>query len=296
MVQQQKSFEKQRYGILYLIPTPIGNLEDMTYRAVRLLNEVNLIASEDTRHTQKLLNYFDIKTPQISCHEHNILERIPQLIECLKRGEMIAQVSDAGMPSISDPGHELVKACIAEDISVVALPGANAALTALIASGLSAKQFYFYGFLPRKKSEQLCVFKTLKGKEETLMFYESPFRLKKTLQAMLEVFSENRQVVICRELTKKYEEYIRGSLQEISKWIEQAEIKGEICLLVSGALEHERQEVESTKTCVPEHCNIPDQVQWLMEHEILTKNEAIKRLAKQLGRPKQDIYKIVHGG
>lgn len=148
---QQKSFEVQSTGTLYLVPTPIGNLEDMTFRAIRTLNEVDLIASEDTRNTQKLLNHFEIKTSQISFHEHNSQERIGQLIERLENGSDIAQVSDAGMPSISDPGHDLVVACIESGITVVPLPGANAALTALIASGLSPQPFYFYGFLPRKR-------------------------------------------------------------------------------------------------------------------------------------------------
>ena len=182
-------------GILYLVPTPIGNLGDMTPRAIEVLGEVDLIAAEDTRNTQKLLNHFNISTKQISFHEHNTQERIPKLVEKLKTGINIAQVSDAGMPSISDPGHELVEACIKEDIPVVPLPGANAGITALIASGLIPQPFYFYGFLPRKNSEQKQELTNLKGHTSTIIFYEAPHRLKKTLKNMSEVLG-NRKVVL----------------------------------------------------------------------------------------------------
>ncbi|MBF0780390.1 MULTISPECIES: 16S rRNA (cytidine(1402)-2'-O)-methyltransferase [unclassified Granulicatella] len=292
---QQKSFESHSVGTLYLVPTPIGNLEDMTYRAVHILQSVDIIASEDTRHTQKLLNHFSIHTPQKSLHEHNVLERVPQLVELLQKGANIAQVSDAGMPSISDPGHELVQACIAQGIPVVSLPGASAGLTALIASGLSPKQFYFHGFLPRKKQEQVALFQHLLIKEETLIFYESPFRIKKTLHAMAEVFHHKRQVVLCRELTKRHEEYIRGHLSDLIEWAETHEIKGECCVLVSGCLPEEKQDNLDTQK-MPEYLSIIDQVAWVMEKEQLSQKDAIKKVAKYLGKTKQDIYKIVHGG
>ena len=164
----QKSFKGNPvYGNLYLVPTPIGNLEDMSYRSVRMLQEADFIASEDTRNTQKLLNHFEIHTPQKSLHEHNYKERVPQLIALLKEGKTIAQVSDAGMPSISDPGHELVLACIKEGISVISIPGPTAGMTALIASGLVPQPFLFYGFLPRKKKEQKETLEKLK--EQTAM-------------------------------------------------------------------------------------------------------------------------------
>ena len=201
----QKSFKgHHETGSLYLVPTPIGNLEDMTYRSVRILQEVDLIASEDTRNTQKLLNHFEIQTPQKSLHEHNYKERIPQLIAELMSGRSIAQVSDAGMPSISDPGHELVLACIQAGIPVVAIPGPTAGMTALIASGLLPQPFLFYGFLGRKKKEQQTTLETLKEYTATLIFYESPYRISATLTNMLTVFG-NRQVVLCRELTKIHE-------------------------------------------------------------------------------------------
>lgn len=184
----QKSFKGNPvYGDLYLVPTPIGNLEDMSYRSVRMLQESDLIASEDTRNTQKLLNHFEIHTPQKSLHEHNYKERVPQLIALLKEGKTIAQVSDAGMPSISDPGHELVLACIKEGISVISIPGPTAGMTALIASGLMPQPFLFYGFLPRKKKEQKETLKKLKEQTATLIFYESPYRITATLTNFLEI-------------------------------------------------------------------------------------------------------------
>ncbi|NEW65685.1 16S rRNA (cytidine(1402)-2'-O)-methyltransferase [Carnobacteriaceae bacterium zg-84] len=283
----QKSFENSQSGILYLIPTPIGNLEDMTYRAVRLLDEVTLIAAEDTRQTKKLLNHFHIKTPQISLHEHNIMEKIDYLIDKLHQGESIAQVSDAGMPSISDPGHELVLACLEQHIPVVSIPGASAGLTALIASGLSPQPFYFYGFLPRKKQEQIFVLEQLKSREETLIFYESPHRIKKTIQVLSNVFDETRQAVICRELTKRYEEYIRGSLKEIQIYLEEIELKGEICLLVSGTSDEDSQE---------EMVDLPlkECVLQVMQEQDLTAKEAIKYVAKMKKMKKQDVYQAYH--
>ncbi|MBS4750219.1 16S rRNA (cytidine(1402)-2'-O)-methyltransferase [Granulicatella sp. zg-ZJ] len=283
----QKSFENSQSGILYLIPTPIGNLEDMTYRAVRLLDEVTLIAAEDTRQTKKLLNHFHIKTPQISLHEHNIMEKIDYLIDKLHQGESIAQVSDAGMPSISDPGHELVLACLEQHIPVVSIPGASAGLTALIASGLSPQPFYFYGFLPRKKQEQIFVLEQLKSREETLIFYESPHRIKKTIQVLSNVFDETRQAVICRELTKRYEEYIRGSLKEIQIYLEETELKGEICLLVSGTSDEDSQE---------EMVDLPlkECVLQVMQEQDLTAKEAIKYVAKMKKMKKQDVYQAYH--
>ena len=185
----QKSFKGNPvYGNLYLVPTPIGNLEDMSYRSVRMLQEADLIASEDTRNTQKLLNHFEIPTPQKSLHEHNYKERVPQLIALLKEGKTIAQVSDAGMPSISDPGHELVLARIKEGISVISIPGPTAGMTALIASGLVPQPFLFYGFLPRKKKEQKETLEKLKEQTATLIFYESPYRITATLTNFLDIF------------------------------------------------------------------------------------------------------------
>ena len=286
-MQKQSSFKGQQVsGTLYLVPTPIGNLQDMTYRAVETLKTVQLIASEDTRNTQKLLNHFEIKTPQKSLHEHNYKERGPELMALLQQGTTIAQVSDAGMPSISDPGHELVIACIAANIPVVALPGPTAGLTALIASGLNPQPNYFYGFLPRKKNEQVKVLTTLKNETATLIFYESPYRLKQTVATLGEVFG-SRQAVICRELTKVHEEYLRGTLMELADYLTANTLKGECCLLVAGSCGQEEEPAAASELSVKE------QVQVLIE-EGLKPNAAIKLVAQNNQMKKQMVYKAYH--
>lgn len=289
MLTKQKSYH-QNSACLYLVPTPIGNLLDMTQRAVEILKQVDLIASEDTRNTQKLLNHFGISTPQKSLHEHNYKERVPQLVDFLLAGQSIAQVSDAGMPSISDPGHELVQACIAANIPVVALPGPTAGLTALIASGLSAQPNYFYGFLPRKKKEQVAALTPLAQLPASMIFYESPYRIASTLVNMVEVFGENRQAVICRELTKIHEEFIRGTLLELAEYAKDNEIKGECCLLVSGqSLEEQAtEEVHLTEEQIRQ--KVIDRIEVYGEKP----NTAIKEVAKELGYKKQAIYQIYH--
>lgn len=279
-MKRQRSY-KENEGKLYLVPTPIGNLQDMTFRSVEILQTVDLIAAEDTRNTIKLLNHFAISTPQISLHEHNYQQRIPQLIEKLQNGESIAQVSDAGMPSISDPGHELVLACIEENIPVISLPGATAGLTALIASGLSVQPFTFYGFLPRKKKEQQEALEKLKGKEETVIFYESPFRLKETLENILKVMG-NRKVVICRELTKIYEEYLRGDVKELIELLNKAPLKGECVLMVEGS---------RTKETYPTDIHVHFQE---LKELGLSDKEIIKEVAKIRQMKKQEVYKIFH--
>ena len=282
----KKSFRgNHTTGTLYLVPTPIGNLEDMTYRSVRMLQEVALIASEDTRNTQKLLNHFEIHTPQKSLHEHNYKERIPQFLEVLKNGQSIAQVSDAGMPSISDPGHELVVACIEEGIPVVSLPGATAGMTALIASGLLPQPFLFYGFLGRKKKEQESTLKKLKNHTATLIFYESPDRISGTLKNMLTVLG-NRQVVLCRELTKTHEEYLRGTIEELLSYIEDQPIKGECCLLVEGSTGIQEETIKIVGS-------LKEQVEQLIAEGKKT-NEAIKAVAVQNGLKKQEVYRQFH--
>ncbi|MFB8593218.1 16S rRNA (cytidine(1402)-2'-O)-methyltransferase [Enterococcus hirae] len=282
----QKSFKgHHETGSLYLVPTPIGNLEDMTYRSVRILQEVDLIASEDTRNTQKLLNHFEIQTPQKSLHEHNYKERIPQLIAELMSGRSIAQVSDAGMPSISDPGHELVLACIQAGIPVVAIPGPTAGMTALIASGLLPQPFLFYGFLGRKKKEQQTTLETLKEYTATLIFYESPYRISATLTNMLTVFG-NRQVVLCRELTKIHEEYLRGSIEELLDYIEEHPVKGECCLLVEGNTGSEEPQTQIEGS-------LKEQVEQLIALGEKT-NAAIKAVAVKNGLKKQEVYRQFH--
>ncbi|WP_225048133.1 16S rRNA (cytidine(1402)-2'-O)-methyltransferase [Lacticaseibacillus kribbianus] len=279
---QQKSFAAHDVGTLYLVPTPIGNLEDMTVRAVHVLQQVDLIAAEDTRNTQKLLNHFEIATKQISFHEHNTQARIPELLAKLAAGHSIAQVSDAGMPSISDPGKELVAAAIEAGIPVVPLPGANAATTALIASGLPPQPFMFYGFLPRKASEQKAALTALATQPQTVIFYESPYRLAKTLTSMAAVFGD-RPAVLARELTKKFEEFARGTLLELADWA-QDNARGEFVVMVGPA-----PAVEKAPSTVP----LPEQVQARIDAGARP-NDAIKAVAKDNGLKKQDVYNAYH--
>lgn len=290
-MQEQHSFiSNNDKGILYLVPTPIGNLEDMTYRAIRTLKEVDLIAAENPGHTQQLLNHFEIDTKKISFREDNKEYRIDELIEDLNNGMNVAQVSDAGMPSISDPGQELVSACVKNNINVVPLPGANAGITALIASGLLPQPFYFYGFLNRKKSEQLDELKKLNLHSETLIFYEAPHRLAKTLKNMKSVFGENRLAVLCRELTKKFEEFDRGTLAELLEWANSNQVRGEFVVIVQG---NSHADEESDKNDELSGLSIKDQVEVFIKKGMKT-NAAIKEVAKLHNVKKQEIYNIYH--
>lgn len=289
-MQTQKSFEASETGTLYLIPTPIGNLEDMTFRAVRLLKEADLIAAEDTRNTQKILNHFEIETSQISFHEHNSKERTKQLVERMLAGETVAQVSDAGMPSISDPGVDLVKAAVDAGIAVVPLPGANAALTALIASGIAPQPFYFYGFLSRKKKTLQSELDLLKNRQETMIFYESPHRLKEMLEQMETVFGSERKIVLARELTKRYEEFIRGSISDVLKWAQNEQIRGEFCVIVEGNQNPElnEQEAEWVKWTLKEH------VEKVLNMQGGTSKQAIKEVAQLRNIQKREVYSAYH--
>ena len=284
----QKSFKGQTdYGTLYLVPTPIGNLKDMTFRAVETLKAVDFICAEDTRNTGLLLKHFDITVKQISFHEHNAYEKIPELLELLKSGKNLAQVSDAGMPSISDPGHDLVKAAIAEDITVVALPGASAGITALIASGLAPQPHIFYGFLPRKSGQQKDFFESKKAYPETQIFYESPYRVSDTLENMLAIYGD-RQVVLVRELTKLYEEYQRGSISELLEYIAENPLKGECLLIVSG------QDQAVLTEAAAEDLDPAELVSSLVEAGEKP-NQAIKKVAKTYGLNRQEVYNAYHG-
>ncbi|MGO3732131.1 MAG: 16S rRNA (cytidine(1402)-2'-O)-methyltransferase [Vagococcus sp.] len=287
-MKQQKSYKNNTNGTLFLVPTPIGNLEDITFRAIRVLKEATIIASEDTRNTQKLLNHFEIHTKQISLHEHNANERVPELIDRLISGDVIAQVSDAGMPSISDPGHELVKEAINHDIPVISLPGATAGVTALIASGLSPQPFLFHGFLPRKLGEQKDVLTDLKRVKGTIIFYESPHRIVKTLESIGNVLGKSRQVVLCRELTKIHEEYTRGTIEELATFFNEQKIKGECCLMVEGFDGVEPEDAETLDLSVMEH------VDMLMKQDNMTSKQAIKQVARLRDLKKQDVYKEYH--
>lgn len=283
----QKSFKNQTtYGKLYLVPTPIGNMQDMTYRAVEMLKNADFVCAEDTRNTGLLLKHFDISAKQISFHEHNAYEKIPELIALMKEGKILAQVSDAGMPSISDPGHDLVKAAIAEEIPVVAIPGASAGITALIASGLAPQPHIFYGFLPRKAKQQKEFFEAKKQYPETQIFYESPYRVADTLDNMLAIYGD-RKIVLVRELTKLYEEYQRGYISEILEYIAQNPLKGECLIVVSG------QDETVTSEEMPEDVNPAGLVAQLVEAGDKP-NQAIKKIAKTYGLHRQEVYNAYH--
>ncbi|MCK8604881.1 16S rRNA (cytidine(1402)-2'-O)-methyltransferase [Leuconostoc citreum] len=287
---QQKSFEKHETGTLFLVPTPIGNLQDMTPRAIDTLNAVALIAAEDTRHTQQLLNHFDIETKQTSFHEHNWQSKIPSLIATLSQGGDVAQVSDAGMPSISDPGKELVAAAVENNIPVVPIPGATAGVTALIASGLVPQPFYFYGFLQRKNSEQLSELKQLSTVKDTVIFYESPHRLKQTLANIKKVMGNDRQVVLARELTKRYEEFLRGHIEELVLWSKNNDIRGEFVVMIAGFTGASQSEPETDLTMLSVH----DAVSALVAKG-LKPNAAIKQVAKERQLDRQAVYTDYHG-
>lgn len=286
MINIQRSFKgEKKAGKLYLVPTPIGNMQDMTLRALETLRSVDVVASEDTRNTQKLLNHFEIKVAQESFHEHNSFEKIPKILDFLLSGKSVAQVSDAGMPSISDPGHDLVVEAIRRNIDVIALPGASAGITALIASGLVPQPHVFYGFLPRKKGEQKKFLEMKKAYPETQIFYESPYRVAETLENMFQVYG-NRQVTLVRELTKIYEEYRRGKISEILLSLKEQPIKGECLIIVSGF--SGRGETEGVEETSP-----LEAVARLVE-EGIKPNVAIKQVAKERNLVRQELYAQYH--
>ncbi|WIV12312.1 16S rRNA (cytidine(1402)-2'-O)-methyltransferase [Proteiniborus sp. MB09-C3] len=272
-------------GKLYICPTPIGNLEDITLRVLKVLKEVDLIAAEDTRHTIKLLNHFDIKKPLTSYHEHNKREKGKLLIQKLLNGENIALVSDAGMPGISDPGEDLIKLAIESDLEVIALPGPTASTLALVISGLPTRKFVFEGFLPSNKKERREALLSIKSEERTIILYESPYRVKALLDDMLSIFGE-RDIALCRELTKKYEEIFRGSIKESINRFTQDDPKGEFVIIVKGA---EKTKVNSISEewagmTIKDH---------LLKYtdEGMTKKDAVKRVAEDRGLPKNEVYK-----
>ena len=283
-MQIQKSFKEQSpYGKLYLVATPIGNMDDMSIRMVNTLKEVDVIAAEDTRNTGLLLKHFGIETRQISFHEHNAQEKIPVLLDLLKSGQNLAQVSDAGLPSISDPGHDWVKAAISEDIAVVTVPGPSAGISALIASGLAPQPHIFYGFLPRKSGQQKEFFESKKAYPETQIFYESPHRVKATLENMLEVYGD-RSVVLVRELTKIYEEYQRGRISELIDYLAENALKGECLLIVAGASLEKEDKADA---------DLLAEIDSLVQSGS-KKNQAIKEVAKKYGRNKSQLYALYH--
>ncbi|MBD1213892.1 MAG: 16S rRNA (cytidine(1402)-2'-O)-methyltransferase [Dolichospermum sp.] len=269
-------------GTLYIVATPIGNLEDMTFRAVRILQAVDMIAAEDTRHTGKLLQHFQVRTPQISYYEHNSNSRIPELLEYLQYGKAIALVSDAGMPGISDPGYELIKACIDNNITVVPIPGASAVITALSAAGLPTDRFIFDGFLPAKSQKRKEYLTSLQGESRTLVFYESPHRLRETLADLAEILGSDRYAVIARELTKLYEEFWRGTIGEGIANYQEKEPQGEYTLLIAGTPSNQPQPTET---------ELKNELLSMIKQGI-SRSQASREIAKNTGLSRRYLYQL----
>ncbi|MBP1153465.1 16S rRNA (cytidine1402-2'-O)-methyltransferase [Paenibacillus sp. PvR052] len=289
----QKSYhdDGQQRGKLYLVGTPIGNLEDMTYRAVRVLQEVQWIAAEDTRQTRKLLTHFDIATRMVSYHEHNKHASGPELVRLMQAGDSIALVSDAGLPAICDPGADLVRLAIDSGVDVIPIPGANAALSALIMSGLPTERFTFVGFLPRDKKPLEKELTALKREPGTVICYESPHRVVKTLTVMAEVLGEDREIGLIRELTKKYEEAIRGTIGECLAHLDEHPPQGEYCLVLRGGGEGSEGDDTAWWTSIT-----PQEHVEKYEAEGLDHKEALRRAAQDRGVPKRELYNLLHQG
>jgi 16S rRNA (cytidine1402-2'-O)-methyltransferase len=273
-------------GTLYLVATPIGNLEDITFRAIRTLKEADLIACEDTRHTQQLLKHYSITTPTLSYHEHNELTRAPELVLQLEEGSHIALVSDAGMPVISDPGYRLVHLAIRHNIAVVPIPGASALVAALSAAGLPVDKFRFLGFLPAKKSQRRKAIEELRGTYKTLVVYEAPHRLLDMLEDVRDILGDP-PVVVAREVTKVHEEFCRGTASEVIARFKKKPVKGEITVLVAPQL--------STRPDVQNKGSIREEVDRLMSAEGLDERAALKAVARTRGIPRSDAYRQWQG-
>ena len=272
-------------GKLYICPTPIGNLEDMTYRTIRILNEVDLIAAEDTRHSIKLLNHFEISKPLTSYHEHNKDSKGGYLINKLLEGENIALISDAGMPGISDPGEDIIKQAIEHNIDIEVLPGATASITALVGSGLETAKFAFEGFLDRDKKLRRKRLEEIQEEDRTMIFYESPHRLKDTLKDMLKFFG-NRKIAVNRELTKKYQEVIREDIETVLKIYEEKEVKGEFVLIVDGFKGKKQAKNNYDELSEREYVEV-------LINDGLSKKDAIKTVCKERKLKKDVVYKQV---
>lgn len=275
-------------GVLYLCATPIGNLEDITLRALRVLREADLIAAEDTRHTRKLLSHYDIHTPLTSYHQHNRRKKGAQLLEQLAAGKNIALVSDAGLPGVSDPGSELVAEALETGCRVVPVPGPSAGITALVVSGLPTESFVFIGFLPAAKKARREKLNELRYEARTLVLYESPHRLRETLADLLDVFG-SRPAAVARELTKRHEEVIRGSLEQVSERFQRDEPRGEFTLVVGGAaVKRPLEEVEAARLALSPAAHVA-----LLEAEGWNSKEAIRQAARLRGLSRRDVYRAV---
>ena len=270
---------------LYLVGTPIGNLEDITLRAVRVLKESDLIACEDTRQTQKLLNHYGITTRTISYHEHNEITRSAELVLELERGARVALVTDAGMPGISDPGYRLISLAIRHHVPVVPIPGASAFLAALVASGLPADSFRFNGFLPPKQGQRRKMLESIQGSPRTQVFYEAPHRVKEAVEDIVQILGAERHIVIAREVTKIHEEFLRGRASEVLQALNvRAEIKGEITLLIGKAEETVQKTMKTSGT-------VRQRLEQIMAEQKLDEKAALKKVAKEIGVSKSEVYR-----
>lgn len=272
-------------GKLYLCATPIGNLEDITLRALRILKDADLIAAEDTRNSIRLLNYFEIKTPLTSYHEHNKIEKAYQLAEQMKEGKNIALITDAGTPGISDPGEELVRICYEYGIEVISLPGATACIAALTSSGQKTRRFSFEAFLPRDKKERVEILSEIKSDTRTIVVYESPHHLLKTLKELYETLG-NRSVTICRELTKKFEEIRKTTLKDAAAFYEKKEIRGEFVLVIEGK---SRDQIKEAAKKAWETVTIQEHMA-IYESKGFDRKSAMKAVAKDRGISKREVY------
>ena len=265
-------------GTLYVVATPIGNLEDITYRAVRILGEVDLVAAEDTRHSRKLFAHFGIQKPLVSYHDHNEQQRQEELVKRLQTGENIALISDAGTPCIADPGYRLIASCHAAGITVVPIPGPSALITALSAAGVSTERFAFEGYLPQKAKARADLLRHLNGEQRTLVFYETPHRLAATLADLVEIMGADRPLVVARELTKMYEEFFRGTAAEAVSRFTLEPARGELVLVLPPSTQGPQM-------------NVRDALRKLLEEGDLSRRDAVKLIAKEYGLPSSDVYR-----
>lgn len=274
-------------GVLYVVATPIGNLEDITYRAVRILREAGVIACEDTRHTRKLLDHYGIQGKLVSYHEHNEAERARELAEILLQGTSVAHVSDAGMPGISDPGYRLIRLAIERDIRVVPVPGPSALVAALAVSGLPTDAFEFRGFLPARSGQRRTVLEQILRADHAVIFYEAPHRIQESVNDIVAVLGPARPVVIARELTKVHEEFLRGTAGELAAQLRERELKGEITILIGKALEGEQ---------VGGEVDLAERMQELMREQGIDDKAALKVVAKERGVSKSELYRELQRG
>ena len=281
--------EQHKTGTLYLCATPIGNLEDITYRVLRTLKEVDLIAAEDTRNSIRLLNHFEIKTPMTSYHEYNKIEKAYQFVAKMREGKNIALITDAGTPGISDPGEDIVRICYEEGIPVTSLPGAAACITALTMSGLPTRRFVFEAFLPKDKKEHQAVLEELKTETRTIIIYEAPHHLVRTLQELSDTLGGDRRLTICRELTKRHEEKLQMTLTDSLSYYEVNEPRGEYVLIIAG---RSREEMKKEEQAGWEALSLEEHMAHY-ESQGIDRKEAMKRVAKDRGVSKRDIYQAL---